>query len=65
MTVTINDVARKAKVSVATVSRVINDSILISEKTKTNVKKAIRDLDYKPYARVRKLIKKNLRSAAL
>jgi len=34
MTVTINDVAKKAKVSVATVSRVINDSILISEKTK-------------------------------
>ncbi len=65
MTITINDVARKAKVSVATVSRVINDSILISEKTKTNVKKAIRDLDYMPYARARKLIKKNLRAAAL
>lgn len=65
MTVTINDVARNAKVSVATVSRVINDSILISEKTKTNVKKVIRNLDYKPYARARKLIKKNLRAAAL
>jgi len=65
MTPTINDVAKKAKVSVATVSRVINDSILISEKTKKNVKKAIKDLDYKPYARARKLIEKNLRAAAL
>jgi LacI family transcriptional regulator, galactose operon repressor len=65
MTVTINDVARKAKVSVATVSRVIHDSILISEKTKTNVKKTIKDLDYKPFAKARKLIKKNLRAAAL
>lgn len=65
MVATINDVAKKAKVSVATVSRVIHDSILISEKTKKNVKKAIKDLDYKPYARARKLIKKNLRAAAL
>ena len=65
MTVTINDVAKKAKVSVATVSRVINDSILISEKTKKNVRKAIKNLDYKPYARARKLIEKNLRAAAL
>ncbi len=65
MTVTINDVARKAKVSVATVSRVINDSILISERTKKNVRKAIKELDYKPYARARQLIKKSLRAVAL
>ena len=36
MTITVNDVAKKTGVSVATVSRVINDSALISEKIKIN-----------------------------
>jgi len=65
MAVTINDVAKKAKVSVATVSRVIHDSMLIPENTKKKVRKVIRELNYKPYAKARKLIKNNLKAVAL
>jgi len=45
---TINDVAKKAGVSVATVSRVINGSTSVSSETLQKVKKAIDELNYKP-----------------
>ena len=45
---TIKDVAKKAKVSIATVSFVINDSKPISEETKNRVLKAIKSLNYHP-----------------
>ncbi len=45
---TIKDVAREAKVSVATVSRVLNKHENISLKTKITVKKAIDKLNYEP-----------------
>ncbi|ABR30626.1 LacI family transcriptional regulator [Thermosipho melanesiensis] len=44
----IEDVAKKAGVSIATVSRVINNSGNVSEKTKMKVWKAIKELNYKP-----------------
>lgn len=45
---TIQDVAKKANVSVATVSRVINQSNNVSQRTKHNVEKAIEELHYVP-----------------
>lgn len=44
----IYDVADYANVSVATVSRVINDTGKVSEKTRKKVEKAIKDLNYIP-----------------
>ena len=46
--VTIYDVAREAGVSLATVSRVINGSSVVREKTKQKVLKVINELDFKP-----------------
>lgn len=46
MTVTIKDVAKKANVSPSTVSRVISDSPRISEETKRNVRRVMKELGY-------------------
>lgn len=46
--VTIKDVARECNVSEATVSRVMSNSSLISEKTKKKVRKVIKKLEYYP-----------------
>lgn len=51
----IYDVAKKAGVSVATVSRVINQTATISEETKQKVTKAIKELDYIPNGIARSL----------
>ncbi|MFC5651289.1 LacI family DNA-binding transcriptional regulator [Paenibacillus solisilvae] len=51
------DVAKRANVSVATVSRVLNDSPLVSPKTKAKVNLAIHEMNYTPNASA-----KNLRS---
>ncbi|MGB7594434.1 MAG: LacI family DNA-binding transcriptional regulator [Erysipelotrichaceae bacterium] len=45
---TIEQVAKVANVSVATVSRVINNSALVSEKTRKKVELAIKKLNYEP-----------------
>lgn len=52
---TINDVARLAKVSKKTVSRVINKSPLLSEKTRTIVEQVIADIGYVPNPQARAL----------
>lgn len=44
----IRDVARQANVSVATITRVLNSSEMVSEKTREHVLKTIRDLGYVP-----------------
>jgi len=46
VTVTIKDVAKKANVSPSTVSRVISDSPRISEETKRNVRRVMKELGY-------------------
>lgn len=46
MNVTMKDVAEKANVSLSTVSRVINNSNLVSKETTLRVRKAIEELDY-------------------
>ena len=48
MNVTIKDVARAAGVSVATVSRVLNNSAAVSVSAAEQVNSAIRELGYSP-----------------
>ncbi|GKV65865.1 MULTISPECIES: LacI family DNA-binding transcriptional regulator [unclassified Sporosarcina] len=48
MKVTIYDVAKEANVSIATVSKVINNTGRISEKTRHRVKNIMEELDYRP-----------------
>ncbi|PWW11407.1 MULTISPECIES: HTH-type transcriptional regulator GalS [Mangrovibacter] len=53
--VTIRDVARYAGVSVATVSRVLNNSALVSPDTRDAVMKAVTQLGYRPNANAQAL----------
>jgi LacI family transcriptional regulator len=53
--VTIRDVARAARVSVATVSRVQNESSLVTEPTRRRVRTVARRLGYTPHAAARSL----------
>lgn len=52
---TIRDVARRAQVSVATVSRALNGLENVSEITRTRVADAVRELGYVPHAGARSL----------
>lgn len=63
--VTIYDVAKKAGVSPMTVSRVINHSPLISEKTRLKVEAVIEELDYIPNKQARSLISKETKLVSL
>ena len=58
MTVTIYDVAREAKVSMATVSRVLNGNPNVKPETRKKVKDIIERLDYRPNAVARGLASK-------
>lgn len=62
---TIRDVAKKAGVSVATVSRVLNDKGYIHEDTRKLVNEAIKQLNYKPNEVARSLYNKKSRLIAL
>ena len=52
---TIRDVARRAQVSVASVSRTLNSPDSVSEGTRTRVADAVRELGYVPHAGARSL----------
>lgn len=58
MTVTIKDVAKKANVSISTVSRVINDSKPVSDEIKQRVLKIIKETGYTPNPVARSLVMK-------
>jgi LacI family transcriptional regulator len=58
MNPTIKDVAKKAKVSIATVSRVLNNQPGYSEMTKQRVLQVIEEMGYQPNAIARGLINK-------
>jgi LacI family transcriptional regulator len=58
----IYDVARKARVSVATVSAVVNDSAYVSPLLKARVLGAVRDLGYHPNLLARSLAKRQTRT---
>ncbi|MEN3043004.1 MAG: LacI family DNA-binding transcriptional regulator [Fervidobacterium sp.] len=56
--VSIEDVALKAGVSIATVSRVLNGTGYVSEETELKVLKAIKELGYKPHFSAQALARK-------
>ena len=56
---TIHDVAKLAKVSVATVSRVLNNHPSVSKKTRLSVQNAISQLSYQPNANAQALAVQN------
>jgi len=62
---TIRDVAKKAGVSVATVSRALNDKGYVHEDTRKLINKAILELNYKPNEVARSLYKKKSRLIGL
>lgn len=53
--ITIYQVAQRAGVAISTVSRVLNNSPNVSEKTKEKVNEAIRELNFRPQVSARKL----------
>ncbi|MGD8394241.1 MAG: LacI family DNA-binding transcriptional regulator [Candidatus Eiseniibacteriota bacterium] len=55
---TIGDVARAANVSIATVSRALNGSTLVSDATAARVRAAAAELDYWPNSAARNLIRR-------
>lgn len=57
-----NEVAKKAGVSVATVSRVLNNSNSVNEATRTKITKAIKDLNYQPNRVAKRLRSKSISS---
>ncbi|TYP53337.1 LacI family DNA-binding transcriptional regulator [Thermosediminibacter litoriperuensis] len=65
MPATIYDVAKRARVSIATVSRVLNNSDLVSEKTRERVKKAMEELNYSPNVIASALTKKSILTLGL
>jgi LacI family transcriptional regulator len=62
---TVKDVARKAGVSTATVSRVINGTHFVSEELRARVYQTMREIDYRPNAIARSLRCKETRNIAL
>ena len=58
MTITIYDVAKEAKVSMATVSRVVNNNPNVKEGTRLRVQEVIKKLRYTPNAVARGLASK-------
>lgn len=62
MSATIKDVAKKANVSVATVSRIINNLPGYSEETKKRVVQVIKDLGYQPNEVARGLINRKTKT---
>lgn len=53
--ITIKDVAKKAGVSIATVSRYINKSLQLREANRKKIEKAVEELGYKPLVYARRL----------
>lgn len=55
---TIFEIAEKAGVSIATVSRAINNSNVIKESTKKKILKIVKEMDYHPNVNARRLVNK-------
>ncbi|BDG45179.1 LacI family transcriptional regulator [Parageobacillus caldoxylosilyticus] len=65
MMATIRDVAKLAGVSVATVSRVLNQNGYVNEETEKRVRQAMKELNYKPSEVARALFKKTSKTIGL
>jgi LacI family transcriptional regulator len=64
-TITIYDIAKEANVSVATVSRVLNDTAPVKASTRETIMKAIEKYQFQPNALARSLLKKETRTIAM
>ena len=64
MAATIKDVAKRANVSTATVSKVMNGSYSISQETIDRVNAVIQELDYRPNMRARNFSKQTTKTIA-
>jgi LacI family transcriptional regulator len=62
---TIYDVANQAKVSISTVSHVLNGTRYVSQKTATRVLEAVERLNYRPNSLARALVRQETQSIAL
>lgn len=65
MNVTLNDIAKKAGVSIATVSLALNNSSKVNNKTKMRIQKISKELNYVPNARAQALVKRSTKTIAL
>lgn len=65
MAVTLNDIAKKAEVSLATVSLALNGSDKVNKDTKLRIEKIAEELNYVPNARARALVKKSTKTIGL
>lgn len=65
MAVTLNDIARKAGVSLATVSLALNGSNKVNKDTKIKIEEIAAELNYVPNARARALVKKSTKTIGL
>ena len=65
MSATITDIAREAGVSIATVSRVMNGKVRVSEETKKRVEEAMAKFNYSPSLIARGLKNKSMKNIAL
>jgi LacI family transcriptional regulator len=63
--VTIYDVARSAGVSTATVSRALNGSVLVAEKTRARVVRTAEELGYEPNSAARSLVTRSTQTIGL
>ncbi len=61
----IYDIAKKAGVSITTVSRMINESGYVSEKTRSKIQKVLDENHYQPSAIARGLVSGSMKSIAL
>ncbi|MGQ9557031.1 MAG: LacI family DNA-binding transcriptional regulator [Desulfurispora sp.] len=65
MAVTIKDIARKAGVSYATVSRALNNRPEVNEKTRREIQKLAEEMGYKPNALARSLVTRESKTLGL
>ena len=65
MAVTLSDIARKAGVSLATVSLALNGSNKVNKDTKMKIEEIAAELNYVPNARARALVKKSTKTIGL
>jgi LacI family transcriptional regulator len=62
---TIRDIADRAAVSVATVSRYLNKNVTVSEAKMARIETAIREFDFRPNAFARSLVKRSLKTVGV
>lgn len=65
MAVTIYDVAKEAGVSIATVSKALNDSYTIPDQTKAAIREIADRLGYRPNARAKNFARRQARHGAV